>query len=592
MNRNDTMHGGIISTKSNGSATCTGTKNLISITEEKAEVKCQSPHDDLPEGIIDPKTSSSTAELLTEDVLHERWVEQAPPAPRIPKSELRRDASSESRKIDLPQGADALKDKKEADREISARLSKLSPTSATSDSDKSLRSGEEKENEPKIIKSSAGHTSYGNDEDDSAAGKNRESIKKLPVFGRYKDHSQMTFAYLSNSERSNLHLYNTNTIGGPFPIKLQIVLKVIQQMGKENVISWLVHGRAFIINRPREFENDIMGRFFKQTKLSSFKRQLNLYDFQRITQGPDAGSYYHEMFLRGKPILAMKMTRRKIKGNDRITHGNVEDEPNFYSMPSLNPVSIQARKDLALQQGFMHHHNGMQLPGSNFHEYNNNSFARPKPPQSHPNLSVVDIRRHGALVNQAHQERKAHHNHLMSSMMPNQNHHFPDPRAHLFADSMSRFQQMGGMRQYNLPPANEGPYGNLNLGAQSSSGIPSNLPNSSNGIPGMVSSSVAASSDEATSTLSSLSSAQHQRHFSSVQNNMLTQQQRHLLLENQLFVENMRGNSIMNNLPHANHNALHQTSYFNSSSGHDGGNVYDRGQDGTQGPPSNGMALR
>lgn len=51
-----------------------------------------------------------------------------------------------------------------------------------------------------------------------------------------------------------------------------------------------------------------MGRF------SSFQRQLNLYDFQRITHGVDKGAYQHSKFLYGQPGLTLSMKRNKIKG--------------------------------------------------------------------------------------------------------------------------------------------------------------------------------------------------------------------------------------------------------------------------------------
>lgn len=50
-----------------------------------------------------------------------------------------------------------------------------------------------------------------------------------------------------------------------------------------------------------------MARYFKQTKLTSFQRQLNLYGFARITKGKDRGGYYHELFLRHKLFLCQKM---------------------------------------------------------------------------------------------------------------------------------------------------------------------------------------------------------------------------------------------------------------------------------------------
>lgn len=52
-----------------------------------------------------------------------------------------------------------------------------------------------------------------------------------------------------------------------------------------------------------------MIRFFQQTKLTSFQRQLNLYGFFRFTSGPDQGCYFHPMFLRDRPDLCSIMVR-------------------------------------------------------------------------------------------------------------------------------------------------------------------------------------------------------------------------------------------------------------------------------------------
>jgi hypothetical protein len=44
-----------------------------------------------------------------------------------------------------------------------------------------------------------------------------------------------------------------------------------------------------------------------------------LYGFVRITSGPDAGGYYHELFLRGRPDLCLHMRRVGVphQGADR-----------------------------------------------------------------------------------------------------------------------------------------------------------------------------------------------------------------------------------------------------------------------------------
>jgi HSF-type DNA-binding len=72
---------------------------------------------------------------------------------------------------------------------------------------------------------------------------------------------------------------------------------------------------------------------FRQTKFASFQRQLNLYGFRRITQGRDKGGYYHELFLRGRTLLALKMQRTKVKGTGARKASSPETEPDFYTMP-------------------------------------------------------------------------------------------------------------------------------------------------------------------------------------------------------------------------------------------------------------------
>mmetsp|Transcript_22482 Transcript_22482/g.45062 ORF Transcript_22482/g.45062 Transcript_22482/m.45062 type:complete len:537 (+) Transcript_22482:169-1779(+) len=119
----------------------------------------------------------------------------------------------------------------------------------------------------------------------------------------------------------------------PFPDKLYRLIEDAQAEGKSEIISFFSHGRAFAIHDPDRFCEEIMPRFFRQTKLASFQRQLNLYGFRRISRGPDSGGYYHAMFVRGRPDLCPYMRRTKVRGQ----HGGTlnRDDPNFYAM---NPV--------------------------------------------------------------------------------------------------------------------------------------------------------------------------------------------------------------------------------------------------------------
>ena len=82
---------------------------------------------------------------------------------------------------------------------------------------------------------------------------------------------------------------NRGGVTEPFPEKLHRMLEHSEKDGQTDVVSFFSHGRAFAIHKPRRFVTEIMPKFFRQTRLTSFQRQLNLYGFRRISQGPDNG---------------------------------------------------------------------------------------------------------------------------------------------------------------------------------------------------------------------------------------------------------------------------------------------------------------
>jgi hypothetical protein len=99
-----------------------------------------------------------------------------------------------------------------------------------------------------------------------------------------------------------------------------------------------------VIHKPKEFADLVMPGYFRQTKLTSFQRQLNLYGFNRVTRGHDHGGYYHELFLLEKPFLCKRMVRTKVKGTKFKAASSPDQEPNFYlmvSIPGGSPIHSQ-----------------------------------------------------------------------------------------------------------------------------------------------------------------------------------------------------------------------------------------------------------
>jgi len=74
-----------------------------------------------------------------------------------------------------------------------------------------------------------------------------------------------------------------------------------------------ITGTPFRVHEPGIFEKVIMPRFFRQTKFKSFRRQINLWSFERIRNGPNKGGYQNEFFVRTNPSLCARMRRSKSK---------------------------------------------------------------------------------------------------------------------------------------------------------------------------------------------------------------------------------------------------------------------------------------
>jgi hypothetical protein len=115
------------------------------------------------------------------------------------------------------------------------------------------------------------------------------------------------------------------------------MLSKVDDEGLADIVSWQPHGRCFVVHKPKEFVSRVMPTYFRQSKLTSFQRQLNLYGFARITTGRDRGGYYHERFLRHKLFLCQNMSRIRIKGTGIKGKASPETEPDFYSMPWVEP---------------------------------------------------------------------------------------------------------------------------------------------------------------------------------------------------------------------------------------------------------------
>lgn len=98
-----------------------------------------------------------------------------------------------------------------------------------------------------------------------------------------------------------------------FPLKLHKMLENANRDNIEHIVSWVNEGTGFKVHDSKLFTEKVMPMYFDQTKYESFRRQLNLYNFARISRGPQRGVYSHPSFVSKRRDLLCNV-KRKING--------------------------------------------------------------------------------------------------------------------------------------------------------------------------------------------------------------------------------------------------------------------------------------
>jgi hypothetical protein len=84
-------------------------------------------------------------------------------------------------------------------------------------------------------------------------------------------------------------------------------MKVLSTKKHKDVIAWTPSGKAFEIRKSKQFAIEILPKYFKSAKYSSFTRKLHRWNFQRHYRGDEAGAYYHPDFIKGRLDLVERM---------------------------------------------------------------------------------------------------------------------------------------------------------------------------------------------------------------------------------------------------------------------------------------------
>eukprot|EP00596_Hydrurales_sp_CCMP1899_P006950 CAMPEP_0119042296 /NCGR_PEP_ID=MMETSP1177-20130426/14522_1 /TAXON_ID=2985 /ORGANISM="Ochromonas sp, Strain CCMP1899" /LENGTH=391 /DNA_ID=CAMNT_0007008977 /DNA_START=160 /DNA_END=1335 /DNA_ORIENTATION=+ len=143
----------------------------------------------------------------------------------------------------------------------------------------------------------------------------------------------------------------TGTLSSTFPQKLFAMSQL--EFG-QGVIHWLQHGMAFKVEDSDKFSEEVIPKYFKHTKLTSFQRQLNLYGFRRITKGDDHGAYFHPNFQRNRRDLISSIRRlpAKVNRNTVDTYAGTDTTPQSNSARYNSDLNLSLEENYELMEGY------------------------------------------------------------------------------------------------------------------------------------------------------------------------------------------------------------------------------------------------
>ena len=116
---------------------------------------------------------------------------------------------------------------------------------------------------------------YGNEEEEAIQYVNAAMASTMGNGGRASAQVQTGDAAAPSDIINQCQFSNLAALRLPFPLKLYQMLDDAERQGYDNIVSWVPEGNGFIIYNPKELTNTVLPAYFRQTKYTSFTRQVH-----------------------------------------------------------------------------------------------------------------------------------------------------------------------------------------------------------------------------------------------------------------------------------------------------------------------------
>lgn len=151
---------------------------------------------------------------------------------------------------------------------------------------------------------------------------------------------------------STMKYPRTGKRGAPqvFPRKLFEIL----ENEHNDIISWNETGDSFVIKDMDYFTTNVLMKYFRHQKYSSFQRQLNLYGFRKISKGADTGAYTHDHFVKdGTDMLTLvrRMPQSSSRSSGSGSSSSTPKNSSSSAKKSATPASSASSQPLSQANG-------------------------------------------------------------------------------------------------------------------------------------------------------------------------------------------------------------------------------------------------
>ncbi|KAF9018934.1 hypothetical protein BDZ89DRAFT_1073466 [Hymenopellis radicata] len=146
--------------------------------------------------------------------------------------------------------------------------------------------------------------------------------------------------------------------------------RILQDNSFQHVVSWTLQGDAFVVKNVTEFSRTVLPRTYKHQNFSSFVRQLNKYDFHKVSakegaEDTDNSSTFRHPDFRSDGLGALHKIKRKVTVPRRSYASVVSGTQNSASLTGTVDLESQVQDIAETQRAMSAHIQGLE---KNYHD--------------------------------------------------------------------------------------------------------------------------------------------------------------------------------------------------------------------------------